>query len=193
MTYKRPVNKHRTLPSIEEYTDTMDIMTDSDLKNLSDIKDIKQRVLAYINVEVLIEEILDIIENSEFVSLRSKRAKKFIDKKRPIFNLLIDIEGAKKSDLFKDKSNIRGMRQDDEQHFATTVIHRELIVKINSYIMSCLKQNPKLIDYITSKDIFKDCNTEERNFLNNVSLISNIFAIRFSEQTTTIATIEMLI
>jgi len=185
--------KNRHLPSEDEYIDSVDLMTNDDLKNLSDIREVKQRVLSYINIEVLVEEFLHIIDKSKYIDLRSERSRKFIDKKRPVFNLKIDLEKAKKDDYFKDKNYHSSMRQDEEQHFATNIIHYDLISKINGYIMSCLKQNPKLIDYIASKDIFKDCNKEERDFLNNVSLISNIFAIRFSEQDSRIVTIEMLI
>jgi len=173
--------------------DTSEMLSEQDYRDMQDIRDIKKRVLTYIDLPVLIEQITEIIESSPFLNFKNERSKKYIDKKRPIFYLKVDRDLAMKSDKYKFR-NAKFSSQNEEVKYFSNIIFMEIITNVTRYITECLKCNPDLEDYIANKDVFKDVGRENRkNILNNTAVLSTMFGIRFSQDDSTIITLEMLI
>jgi len=173
--------------------DTSEMLTEQDYKDLQDIRDIKKCVLSYINLPILIEYITNLIEKSPYLNFKNERSRKYIDKRRPIFYIKLN-----KDDIINFKEyafrNKKFSSQNDEVKYYSNVIFMEIITHVTRYINECLKCNPDLENYIAEKDIFKNIEKENRkSILNNTSVLSTMFGLRFAQEDSTIITLEMLI
>jgi len=179
--------------SKDEILDSSELLTEQDYNDMREIQDIKQRVLSYINLPILVDHIVGLIEKSHFIDFKNERSKKFIDKRRPIFYLKVDKEKTMNSKEYNDR-NVKFSSKNEEVKFFSNVIFMEIITYVTRYISESLKQNPELENYIAEKDIFKDINKESRKALaSKVAVLSTMFGIRFSEEDSSIITLEMLI
>jgi len=173
--------------------DTSEMLSEQDYKDMQDMRDIKRRVLAYIDAKILCEHIIDLIDKSPYLNFKNERSKKYIDKRRPIFYLKADREAAMNSKEYSVR-NKKFSSQNEEVKYFSNVIFMEVITHVTRYITECLKANPELEDYIASKDVFKDVSKDNRKImLDNAAVLSTMFGMRFSQEDSTIITLEMLI
>jgi len=173
--------------------DTSEMLSEQDYKDMQDMRDIKRRVLAYIDRTILIEHITGLIDNSPYLTFKNERSKKYIDKKRPIFYVKIDRESAMNSKEYQVRNKNFTSKNEEVKYFSN-IVFMEVITHVTRYITECLKSNPDLEDYIASKDVFKDIGKENRKtILDQTAVLSTMFGIRFSEDDSTIITLEMLI
>jgi len=173
--------------------DTSEMLSEKDYKDMQDIRDIKRRVLSYIDLPILIDYITGLIEKSPYLTFKNERSKKYIDKKRPIFYVKIDRDSVVNSEEYKVR-NKNFTSQNEEVKYFSNVIFMEVITHTTRYINECLKSNPDLEDYIASKDVFKDIGKENRKAISSsTAVLSTMFGIRFSQDDSTVITLEMLI
>lgn len=173
--------------------DSSDLLTEQDYSDMKDIQDIKKHVFSYIDMPVLVDYISGLIENSPFMTFKNERSKKFIDKRRPIFYIKIDREKTIESKEY-NRYNSKFSSQEEEVKFFSNVIFMEIISNVTRYITESLKQNPELETYIAEKDIFKDIKKENRKAIaDQTAVLSTMFGIRFSQDDSTVITLEMLI
>jgi len=173
--------------------DTSEMLSEQDYKDMQDMRDIKRRVLAYIDKGILIDHIVELIEKSPYLTFKNERSKKYIDRKRPIFYVKVDRESVMKSKEYQVR-NKNFSSKNEEVKYLSNVIFMEVITHVTRYITECLKCNPDLEDYIANKDVFKSIGKENRKtILNQTVVLSTMFGIRFSEDDSTIITLEMLI
>jgi len=173
--------------------DTSEMLSEKDYKDMQDIRDIKRRVFSYIDLPILIDYITELIEKSPYLTFKNERSRKYIDKRRPIFYVKVDREATVNSEEYKVR-NKNFTNQNEEVRYFSNVIFMEVITHTTRYINKCLKSNPDLEDYIASKDVFKDIEKENRKSISDsVAVLSTMFGIRFSQEDSTIITLEMLI
>jgi len=176
-----------------DFLDSSEILTEQDYSDLRDIQDIKKQVLSYIDMSILVNYISKLIDDSPFLSFKNERSKKYIDKRRPIFYIKVDKEKTLASKVYNDR-NVKFNSQDDEVKFFFNVVYMEVISNVTSYITASLKQNPDLENYIAEKDIFKDIKKENRKTIaDQTAVLSTMFGVRFSQDDSTVITLEMLL
>ena len=180
--------------SKDNIIDTSEVLTEEDYTEIEDIKEIRKRLISYINIDVLIDTIRDIVDKSEFVDFKNNRSKKFIDKKRPVFYLKIN-KSCFKSEKYKSKQEFR--TEEKEASYYTNIIYSEIIVKITEFINTTIKEdkdNKELKEFIKSTSLFKDLPPkEDEDFYNRLSVISMMFGIRLAIEDKSIITMEMLL
>jgi len=173
--------------------DTSEMLSEQDYKDMQDIRDIKRRVLSFVDVAILVDYITGLIEKSPYLTFKNERSKKYIDKRRPIFYVKIDREAAVNSKEYSVR-NKKFTSKDEEVKYYSNIVFMEVITHVTRYITESLKCNPELEDYIAEKDIFKNVGIENRKtILNNTAVLSTMFGIRFSQDDSTVITLEMLI
>lgn len=165
--------------------DTSNIMTEDDYKLMQEIKNIKRQLFSFIDMKVLINKIIEIVEESELVSFKNERSKKFIDTKRPLFHLTIDIE---KSMVKYKKTKFKS--ENDEASFYSSVLFDEVINKISLFIKTSL-DSPEA-EKILDKRLFKDTNDEDIKLLNKLSVLSTLYGIRLESINKNNVTLEIL-
>ena len=173
--------------------DTSEMLSEQDYKDMQDMRDIKRKVLTYIDLPILIDYITELIEKSPYLTFKNERSKKYIDKRRPIFYVKLDRDVAVNSEAYKVR-NKNFTSKNEEIKYYSNIVFMEVITNVTRYITECLKSNPDLENYIASKDVFKNIDKENRkNILNHTAVLSTMFGIRFSQDDSSVITLEMLI
>ena len=134
--------------------DTSEMLSEQDYKDMQDIRDIKRRVLSFVDVAILVDYITGLIEKSPYLTFKNERSRKYIDKRRPIFYVKIDGDMVLNSKEYSIR-NKKFSSQNEEVKFYSNVVFMEVITHVTRYITECLKCNPDLENYIADKDIFK--------------------------------------
>lgn len=177
--------------------DTSEVLTEDDYREIEDIKEIRKRLLAYINIEVLIEKIREIIDESDYVSFKNERSKKFIDKRRPIFYITIDKSKIFKSDEYKHSKTFSSA--DKEASYYSNIVYKEVINKTTTFINDSLKnskdnETEELKEYIMSTSLFKDdLPKDDESFYSRMSILSMMFGMRLENDNKNNIALEMLI
>lgn len=175
-----------------ENLDTSEILTEQDYKDMRDIQDIKKRVMSYVDIPILIDYITSLIDKSPYLTFKNDRSRKYIDKRRPIFYIKVEKDRAMESNEYSTRN--RFTSQNEEIKYLSNIVFMEVITHVTRYITESLKNNPDLEDYVASKDIFKDVRKENRKIIaDHTAVLSTMFGIRFSQEDSTIITLEMLI
>jgi isoleucyl-tRNA synthetase len=184
-----------------ENFDTSDVLTDEDYQQMSEIKEIRKRLLSYINIETLIEKIRDFIDESEYLDFKSKRSKKFIDTKRPVFYILIDKDKSLESEKYKPKRN-KFKSADEEASYYTNIVYGEIITKVTEYINNTIrdskdKEGAELKEFMKESSLFDDLEFEDErdveNFYKRVGIISMMFGVRLNKENNADIIVEMLL
>lgn len=165
----------------EKITDTSSILTEQDLKEIDAIESIKKALFSYIDKEKLLKRIIDIIDESEFIDFKNARSRKFIDLKRPSFNLILN-----KEKILNDKkynpTNIESFSNEKEEiEFLSNIVYSEIINKVTDYINDNIHKNKDFEDYILDKEIFKDYELDKDGLKALLRIITTIFAMRFGK------------
>jgi len=136
--------------------------TEEDMDLIENVNKVKKHLITYYSKEDLVDNIKELISESDRIKFKNKRAKRFININTPVFMITI-------KDLNKDE-----FRKEDKliQHM-TDIIFDEIINKFSDYFIEedypedFVKDNPEL---------FKKDGT-----INEVTkiIISSIFSMRF--------------
>ena len=177
---------------INHIIDTSEIFSEQDLKDIKDIESIKKALSAYLDTKEIVKEMIRIISENEYVNFKNERAKKFIDYRKPSFNVVVDLAAVKASDKY-GKSFKRFSNEKDEVNFYSTILNEELMTAITDFIYTSVKVNKSLFDTIVSKEIFKDYENDEEGLKSILSIITTIFGVRFTQNDKSNAIIEMML
>lgn len=160
--------------------DTTELLTDQDLQDLEDYVSVKKRLYSYLDLNKLIKNIKKIINDSELVSFKNERSEKFIDVKKPIFYLKIDIKKAidckdylRKDDKFESLNS--------KVKYCSNIIYREVLCNITENIFDEIHKNPELESYILSKNIFKDYKDDEISLKMMMNVLTTTYGMRFDQ------------
>jgi hypothetical protein len=175
---------------IDDIFDTSEGLTERDYQDIEDIKDIKRTLLSFINIDVLIEEIKHLIDDNVYINFKNERSKKFIDKRRPIFNIKIDSDLVKKSKEYKKSSF---SNEEDEVKYYSNIVFNELTRHITEFIRSAINDDDEIKDYIYSKQLFGELDETDRKQLNDIAIISMMFAAKYSKDDKSTVAYELLI
>jgi hypothetical protein len=179
----------------EENFDTADVLNDKDYQEINEIKEIRKRILSYINIDVFIDTCRNIIEESHYVNFKNERSKKFINNKRPVFYLHIDKDVMKSKEYNKKKFK----SNDEEIKYFSDVLYSEIIVKITSFINNSIKEDNddsnELKEYISSTSLFEGLPSKEddASFYDRLSIISAMYGIRLDKDDASNITLEILL
>lgn len=145
--------------------DTTSYLTEDDIQNINSIMNGKRKLMSYFNNKFMAEAIRDLIKKSKYLKFVSERQAKFIDEKRPTFNLIIDIEN-----FIKETNYKINIRTDESMSSAfQACLNSEVYTPFSKILYDKIKNDNE------NKDVFK-----ELPEIYDILLISNIFSIRIS-------------
>lgn len=152
-----------------EKLNDINLMPDKeDLENLKRLTSYKNNLMNSIGMDVFIDEVRNIIDNSKYFEFRSPMSKKFIDKDRPIFIIKMNDEMASKyCKINKTDDKIINKRVNE----ITETIKNCIIEKISNYLTNYIYNNQELKEY------FESFNETMKNLF-----ISSIYGIRVNLQ-----------
>lgn len=150
-------------PNIEN--DTTSYLSEDDIQNINNIMNGRRKLMSYFNNKFMAEAIRDLIKKSKYLKFVSERQAKFIDEKRPTFNLIIDIEN-----FIKETNYKINIRTDESMSSAfQACLNNEVYTPFSKILYDKIKNDNE------NKDVFK-----ELPEIYDILLISNIFSIRIS-------------
>jgi hypothetical protein len=167
-------------------TDTTELLSDKDYEAINEIKKITHTIFYYIDKDLLLERIRNIVDESQIVNFRNERSKKFIDKNRPVLYLVVD-----KDLLIKNNQLPKFNTEDQEASFYSNIAFTEVLSKINAFINDCAHNNSDIQEFLNGRSLFKDL--EKDGVLAKSSLFSSIFGIRIDRTNKNNVTVEMMI
>ena len=173
--------------------DTSDVLTEEDYKTLENILRLKKKIFQCIDMDNFIKKATEIIDNSPLVSFKNERVKKFIDKKRPNFIIVVDKDKAMKEKGVKSFSD-----EEIECKFYSSIIYDEVISKITEIIKGALDDIGKDEKDKIFKDItlFKKEDENNKELINNfkqLAVISSLYGMRLDKENKNNVVVEMLI
>ena len=175
-----------------EVFDTSEVLTEEDYKLIENIKNIKRNLFSFINMETFINAVVKIVEDSELVDFKNERAKKYIDKKRPVFLLTVNREKA----MSKLKKKSFGS-EEDEAKFFSNIIFDEVISNITTYLKQSIDDLSKEDkDKIFDVNLFEEENYEQNmlsDSINKLSVISTLYGMRLENSNKHNIILELLI
>jgi len=174
-----------------ETFDTSEVLTDEDYKLIENIKTLKRNLFSFIKMETFIEAVVKIVDESELVSFKNERVKKFIDKKRPVFILTVDRDKA--INKFGKKFN----GEEDEAKFFSGIIFDEVISNVTTYLKQSIDDLSKEDkDKIFDVNLFDEENYENNMLsesINRLSVISTLYGLRLENNAKHNIILELLI
>lgn len=176
-----------------EKFDTSEVLTDEDYALINNIKTIKRNLFSFINMDLFVSNVSEIIDNSELVSFKNERAKKYIDKKRPIFLLTVDREKS-----MKENNITKFNSEEEEARFFSNIIQDEVITKITDILKQSIDDIKKEdSDKIFNVNIFDSDDKTTNNMLNStinkLSVISTLYGIRLEKNSKNNVVLELLL
>lgn len=175
--------------ALKKVFDTSDILSEEDKRDINDIEEVKKVLSAYLDKNKLIKKFIEIIENSDIIDFKNERSKKFIDSRRPMFNLVIDFKKIQE----KEKHPITFSSEADEVRFFSNILHDEILFKVTDYIQTSVHSDPDLESFILNKEIFKDYKDDKDGLKKILSIITTIFGLRFNATDKRNVIIEMML
>lgn len=166
--------------------DTSEVLTENDYELMQQLKHVKKELFSYVNMEVLVDQIVDFITKCPMIDFRNERAKKYIDRKRPVFYLVVDLEASKEK-----YKNFNFKTDKEEVQYYSNIIHIEIISRVTTFINQSLK-DVNFIDKVKDNDIFKDNTEEEKELLLKFGIITTLFGLRLDEKNKSSITLELL-
>lgn len=142
--------------------DTADLLKKSEEDLLFQIERIKKNITFFIKPEVLVNEISEIIEQSELFSFKNKRNSKFINLSRPLF--IITINKAKCKELYgyefhytegtmidTNKALPAGIL--DDYNFIERMVGEQIVSKYSDFLNSILVDDDKFLNFLEEQGI----------------------------------------
>jgi hypothetical protein len=114
----------------DKMIDSSEYIDDDVLKNIDNIIKIKMDIFKLFKTDVIIDTMKKIINNSDIVKFNSVRSEKFINVKKPIFIVNVDI-GKTNNDNNNDNKIDNLFR----------IVYDECIIPFNDFIISSIKSN----------------------------------------------------
>jgi Na+-transporting NADH:ubiquinone oxidoreductase subunit NqrF len=140
--------------------------TEGDMELIENVNKVKKHLISYYSKEDLVDTIKELIDNSDNIKFKNKRAKKFININTPVF--MITVKDIDEDDFRKEDKLIQ---------FMSNTIYDEIIDKFSDYFIEedypeeFVTDNPELLQEDgTLRDITK-------------IIISSIFSMRFEVKT----------
>lgn len=140
--------------------------TEDDMELIENVNKVKKHLISYYSKEDLVDTIKELIDNSDNIKFKNKRAKKFININTPVFMIMV-----------KDINEDDFRKEDKLIQFMSNTIYDEIIDKFSDYFIEeeypeeFVKDNPELFQEDgTLRDITK-------------IIISSIFSMRFEVKT----------
>lgn len=173
--------------------DTSEVLTEEDYKTINNIIQLKKKIFQCIDMDNFIKRAVEIIDKSELVSFKNERVKKFIDKRRPNFILIVDKDKAMKQEQITSFSD-----EEAECKFYSDIIYNEVISKVTEIIKSALDDlNKDEAEQIYKEyPIFKDEDKGNKDLMNGfkqMAIISSLYGMRLDKENKNNIVVEMLI
>lgn len=153
------------------------LVHEEDLKQLLDVMAIRSNLMAYIGIENLINEIKDVIDNSETFEFRSLNAKKFIDKNKPTFVIKVN---PNKIEYFLNKYKDKDIEKYINE--ISSLVGNEIISESSKIINKFIDGNDELVD------LLKEYDTSITDLV-----LSNIYSIKVGNISDNIIYLQIII
>lgn len=147
--------------------DTSKFLKQEDIEAISKIGQIKRDITAYFDMDLFINKVREIIDNSKHFDFRSDTARLYIEKDRPTFIIKYISD-----DIAKGLAEIGGSGEEQESKqvdFLADAISADIISKLSKFITECIKDSEKL------DELFSGLPVDVKEFF-----ISNIYTIRIN-------------
>jgi hypothetical protein len=145
--------------------DTSKFLNEEDINLISKINQIKRDITSYFDMDLFINNMRKIIDESTHFAFRSSTARLYIEKEKPTFILKYT------SDSIKQKlESFDGLPEQVESQqvdFITDAISVDIVSKFSKFITECIKDSDKL------NELFSGLPKDVKEFF-----ISNIYTIR---------------
>ena len=166
--------------------DTSDMLNDEDYKLMKEVKEIKRHILSYLDVNILVDKIRSLIEESEVVNFRNARSAKFIDARRPIYAIIID------KDKAMDKYPVKGgfTSEENEAQYWGQVVQDEVIDPFVTFLIQSIKGDESIQEFLNGRDLFVGISKE--NVANTAGMLSSIFGMRMEPENKNIISLEFM-
>ena len=152
------------MATTRDKVDTSTLLDKTDIDLLAKISQIQKDITSYFDMDLFIEHMRQIIDESKVFAFRSETAKKYIPSNKPVFILKIE-----ESTLLTELGNIPD--SDATESYKVDIVTRniveEIIKKMSRFISDCIKDEDKL------NELFTELPDGMKEFL-----ISNIYTIR---------------
>ncbi|AMS01293.1 hypothetical protein AR9_g209 [Bacillus phage AR9] len=154
------------MENAKSLADTSKYLNQSDIENIVKVNKIKKDITSFFDMDLFINKMRDIIDESEHFDFRSKTSRLYIEKERPNFILKYV------SDELTNKINsVQGSDPEETESIQidiiTEYIFNDVISKFSTFVTDCIKDTEKL------NDLFSDIPDDIKDIL-----ISNIYTIR---------------
>jgi hypothetical protein len=145
--------------NVTQYLDTEDI------NMISKINQIKRDITAYFDMDLFIDNMRKIIDESKHFDFRSKTSRNFIEKDKPTF-----IVKYISDEVVNELNSFKGLPEeveDKQVDYIADLISIDIISKFSRFITDCITDSEKL------NDLFSELPKDVKEFF-----ISNIYTIR---------------
>lgn len=153
------------------------LVHEEDLKQLLDVMAIRSNLMAYIGIENLINEIKDVIDNSETFEFRSLNARKFIDKNKPTFVIKVT---PSKIEYFLNKYKDKDIEKYINE--ISSLVGNEIISESSKIINKFIDGNDELVN------LLKEYDTSITDLV-----LSNIYSIKVGNISDNIIYLQIII
>lgn len=147
--------------------DTSKFLNKEDIDAISRIGQIKRDITAYFDMDLFIDKVREVIDESKHFSFRSETAKRYIDKEKPLFILKYISDDVKQG--LESFTGLPDEVESKQVDFIADVISANIISKLSKFITACIKDSEKL------NELFTDLPKDVKEFF-----ISNIYTIRIN-------------
>jgi hypothetical protein len=145
--------------------DTSQYLNTEDIDMISKINQIKRDITSYFDMDLFIDKMRKIIDESEHFSFRSSTARLYIEKQMPTFIIKYISDDIKnKLDSYTGAPEEVESKQVD---FLADAISVDIVSKFSQFITDCIKDSDKL------NELFSELPKDVKEFF-----ISNIYTIR---------------
>lgn len=166
---------------MKKINDSQELMTREDEILLAQIEYIKKNIVTFIDKQKTIDKIIEIINNSDCFSFKSKRSLLSIDKNKPIF--VITINKAKAEEIHKvkfDSLEQKEKKSDDDYFTINKLIQKEITSKFSDFMKDEVLDKEKFKEILKENKVlfYDDKKVEEAmgmiSFLTSMIFSTNI-------------------
>lgn len=162
------------------------VYNSEDIEQLQVLMKIRNNIMNYVDIEKVIDIIGNTIDESEDFSFRSKQAKEFINKNKPVFVMKLDNtpeEEKEKQEVMAGKSNMSVEQYIEyREDFVASKLDEQVLSKIGSAIRESIKEDTDLDEILSESNLkFSDL------------LVTNIYAYKLSDPFTNIINLSLFV
>lgn len=118
-------------------SDFSNIANKTDIDQLNDLMRLRKDLMTFIGTDNLIKYVTAVIDSTDKLEFRSDHARKYIDKKKPVF--ILKMKDLVINNKTKDESYLNQITDD-----ITRYVNDNLITKIGDYFKNALETNEEL-------------------------------------------------